>query len=169
MESEKPNFGSIMVYFIKPSWAFLVLLFTVLAIVSLQISTKGILPFQLFPVSGSSNPDVASVSDPGSCAGFFGELTERKHVMSIKDFGGVGDGKTSNTAAFRKALVYMQRFSEKGGAQLNVPKGKWLTGSFNLTSNFTLFLEQGAVILGSQVSNVLFLSLFLLFYFFYLV
>lgn len=78
--------------------------------------------------------------------------------MSIKDFGGVGDGKTSNTAAFRKALVYMQSFSQKGGAQLNVPKGKWLTGSFNLTSNFTLFLEQGAVILGSQVSNALFLQ-----------
>lgn len=76
--------------------------------------------------------------------------------MSIKDFGGVGDGETSNTDAFRKALVYMQRFSEKGGAQLNVPEGRWLTGSFNLTSNFTLFLEQGAIILGSQVRNALF-------------
>ncbi|RVW40005.1 putative polygalacturonase [Vitis vinifera] len=28
--------------------------------------------------------------------------------------------------------------------------GKWLTGSFNLTSHLTLFLERGAVILGSQ-------------------
>ncbi|XP_022774737.1 probable polygalacturonase isoform X2 [Durio zibethinus] len=150
MESEKPNFGAVMVYFKKPSWAFLVLLFTVIAVLSLQITTKAIIPFQLFPVLRSSNPDVASGFDPGSCAGFLGELPERKHVMSIKDFGAIGDGKTSNTAAFRKALVYMQRFGEKGGAQLNVPKGKWLTGSFNLTSNFTLFLEQGAVILGSQ-------------------
>ncbi|KAK6259132.1 hypothetical protein SCA6_013606 [Theobroma cacao] len=152
MESEKPNFGAIMVYFSKPSWAFLVLLFTAIAILSLQISTKTILPFQLFPVSGApKQPDIASGSDHGSCAGFFGELPRRKHVMSIKDFGGVGDGETSNTDAFRKALVYMQRFSEKGGAQLNVPEGRWLTGSFNLTSNFTLFLEQGAIILGSQV------------------
>ncbi|XVF61024.1 hypothetical protein PTKIN_Ptkin08bG0095000 [Pterospermum kingtungense] len=151
MESEKPNFGGIMVYFTKPSWVSIVFLFTVIAILSLQISTKALLPFQLFPVSPvSSNPNVATGSDPGSCAGFFEELVLRKHVMSIKDFGGVGDGKTSNTAAFRKALLYMQRFSDKGGAQLNVPKGKWLTGSFNLTSNFTLFLEQGAVILGSQ-------------------
>lgn len=77
-------------------------------------------------------------------------MPARKHIKSITDFGGVGDGKTSNTAAFRSAASYMQRFGDKGGSQLNVPRGKWLTGSFNLTSNFTLFLEEGAVILGSQ-------------------
>jgi polygalacturonase len=54
----------------------------------------------------------------------------------------------------------LQRFGESGGAQLNVPKGRWVTGSFNLTSNFTLFLEEGAVILGSQV---FFLFLFFIF------
>ncbi|OUZ99446.1 Glycoside hydrolase [Macleaya cordata] len=70
--------------------------------------------------------------------------------MSITDFGGVGDGKTSNTEAFRKALQHLKRFEDKGGSQLNIPKGRWVTGSFNLTSNFTLFLEFGAVILGSQ-------------------
>ncbi|KAJ6740964.1 PECTIN LYASE-RELATED [Salix purpurea] len=59
-------------------------------------------------------------------------------------------GKTSNTETFRKAIRYLKRFGESGGAQLNVPKGRWVTGSFNLTSNFTLFLEEGAVILGSQ-------------------
>ncbi|KAK1310735.1 putative polygalacturonase [Acorus calamus] len=37
-----------------------------------------------------------------------------------------------------------------GGGRLVVPKGRWVTGSFNLTSNFTLYLEEGAVILGSQ-------------------
>ena len=76
--------------------------------------------------------------------------------MSIAEFGGVGDGKTSNTETFRKAVRYMQGFGHKGGSQLNVPKGKWVTGSFNLTSNFTLFLEEGAVILGSQASKILF-------------
>ncbi|XVF16986.1 hypothetical protein REPUB_Repub10bG0078000 [Reevesia pubescens] len=96
MESEKPKLGAIMVYFSKPSWTFLLLLFTVIPILCLQISTKAFLPFQLFPVSRSSKPNVTSRSDDAvSCAGFFWELTERKHVMSIKDFGGVGDGKTS--------------------------------------------------------------------------
>jgi len=74
--------------------------------------------------------------------------------MSITEFGGVGDGETSNTDAFRKAIEYLKRFADKGGSQLNVPKGRWVTGSFNLTSNFTLFLQKGAVILGSQASSV---------------
>ncbi|CAN1250523.1 Probable polygalacturonase [Linum perenne] len=47
----------------------------------------------------------------------------------------------------------MKQFGSSGGSQLNVPKGRWLTGSFNLTSNFTLFLEDGDVILGSQVQS----------------
>ncbi|KAK8480021.1 hypothetical protein V6N13_123838 [Hibiscus sabdariffa] len=147
MEPEKPYYASIMAHFKKPYWVFLFLLFTVITILSIQISTESTLPFQFFRVSGSPKPD--DVADPGSCAGLFGELPVREHVMSIKEFGGVGDGKTSNTAAFWKAITHMQRFSNRGGSQLNVPKGKWLTGSFNLTSNFTLFLEHGAVILGS--------------------
>ncbi|TYJ10975.1 hypothetical protein E1A91_A11G244500v1 [Gossypium mustelinum] len=154
MEPVRPNYGAIMVHLKKPYWVFLILLFTFVAVLTFQLSTKDILPFQFFGVTGSRKTSVTSgsdpVPDPGSCAGLLGEFPERKHVMSIKEFGGVGDGKTSNTAAFWKAIVHMQRFSNKGGGQLNVPKGKWLTGSFNLTSNFTLFLEDGAVILGSQ-------------------
>lgn len=77
--------------------------------------------------------------------------------MSITDFGGVGDGKTSNTEAFRRAVRHLEGFAAEGGAQLNVPKGTWLSGSFNLTSNFTLFLERGAVILGSKVPFLIFI------------
>lgn len=80
-----------------------------------------------------------------------GSLPVRAVKMSIVEFGGVGDGVTSNTAAFAAAMTKLKGFEGKGGAQLNVPKGKWVTGSFNLTSNLTLFLEQGAVIMGSQV------------------
>ncbi|XP_039062845.1 probable polygalacturonase [Hibiscus syriacus] len=148
MEPQKAHSGSIMALFKKPYWVFLFLLFTALAILSVQIATQSIVPFQIFGVSESEK--AATVSDPGSCAGLLGELPVRRHVASIEEFGGVGDGKTSNTAAFWKALIHMQRFVDHGGSQLNVPRGKWLTGSFNLTSNFTLFLEEGAVILGSQ-------------------
>lgn len=151
MESDKPNWGAIMGAFTRTSWAFVLLLFTVLAILSLQISTKSVLPIRVF--SGSSEAAGTSSPDPRSCSGFFTELPPRRVVMSIKEFGGVGDGETSNTETFRKATKYMQRFVDKGGAQLNVPRGRWLTGSFNLTSNFTLFLEEGAVILGSQDIN----------------
>ncbi|XP_058000924.1 probable polygalacturonase isoform X2 [Hevea brasiliensis] len=77
-------------------------------------------------------------------------LDPRPHSVSILEFGAVGDGKTLNTIAFQNAIFYLKSFADKGGAQLYVPPGKWLTGSFNLTSHLTLFLEKGAVILGSQ-------------------
>ncbi|XP_021291411.1 probable polygalacturonase isoform X1 [Herrania umbratica] len=77
-------------------------------------------------------------------------LDPRPHSVSILEFGAVGDGKTLNTIAFQNAIFYLKSFADKGGAQLYVPPGRWLTGSFNLTSHLTLFLEKGAVILGSQ-------------------
>ncbi|KAE8658772.1 Transducin family protein / WD-40 repeat family protein, putative isoform 1 [Hibiscus syriacus] len=73
----------------------------------------------------------------------------RDPIVSILEFGAVGDGKTLNTVAFQNAIFYLKSFADKGGAQLYVPPGRWLTGSFNLTSHLTLFLEKGAVILGS--------------------
>ncbi|KAL7590462.1 probable polygalacturonase [Lactuca sativa] len=74
----------------------------------------------------------------------------RKHTAFLTDFGGKGDGKTSNTLVFRSAVQNLSQFANDGGAQLVVPPGKWLTGSFNLTSHFTLYLQFGAVILASQ-------------------
>lgn len=84
-------------------------------------------------------------------------LDPRPHSVSILEFGAVGDGKTLNTLAFQNAVFYLKSFADKGGAQLYVPPGKWLTGSFNLTSHLTLFLEKGAVIIGSQVFYLLLL------------
>lgn len=82
----------------------------------------------------------------------------RAHSASITDFGGVGDGKTSNTKAFKTAISNLSQYASEGGAQLYVPAGKWLTGSFSLISHFTLYLHKDAVLLASQVS--LFCSLF---------
>ncbi|KAM7485031.1 hypothetical protein LguiA_001040 [Lonicera macranthoides] len=80
-------------------------------------------------------------------------LDPRPHSVSILEFGAVGDGKTLNTIAFQNAVFYVKSFADKGGAQLYVPPGKWLTGSFNLTNHLTLFLASGATILGSQDSS----------------
>ncbi|ERN03187.1 hypothetical protein AMTRI_Chr02g263250 [Amborella trichopoda] len=80
-------------------------------------------------------------------------LRPRPHSVSILEFGAVGDGLTLNTLAFQNAIFYLRSFADKGGAQLYVPAGKWLTGSFNLTSHLTLFLDRDAVILGSQDSS----------------
>ncbi|GJN05063.1 hypothetical protein PR202_ga22662 [Eleusine coracana subsp. coracana] len=77
----------------------------------------------------------------------------RPHSVTITEFGAVGDGETLNTVPFQNAVFYVRSFADKGGAQLYVPKGRWLTGSFNLTSHITLFLEEGAVIIGTKDSS----------------
>ncbi|KAL5097388.1 hypothetical protein RYX36_001715 [Vicia faba] len=74
----------------------------------------------------------------------------RAYSASVTEFGAVGDGQTSNTRAFQTAVDHLSQYSSNGGSQLYVPPGRWLTGSFNLTSHFTLFLHKDAVILASQ-------------------
>ncbi|KAG2329585.1 hypothetical protein Bca4012_020863 [Brassica carinata] len=98
-----------------------------------------------FPAIESRNPHPL-----GSSGIEFSALNCRKHTAVLTDFGGVGDGKTSNTKAFRTAISKLSHLASDGGAQLVVPPGKWLTGSFNLTSHFTLFIQKGATILASQ-------------------
>jgi len=75
----------------------------------------------------------------------------RPHSVSITEFGAVGDGVTLNTKAFQNAIFYLNSFADKGGAKLFVPPGRWLTGSFDLISHLTLWLDNDAVILGSTV------------------
>ncbi|KAE9608177.1 putative galacturan 1,4-alpha-galacturonidase [Lupinus albus] len=70
--------------------------------------------------------------------------------FNLTDFGGVGDGVTLNTKAFERAISEISKLRDKGGGQLNVPPGLWLTAPFNLTSHITLFLAQDAAILGIQ-------------------
>ncbi|XP_014492415.1 probable polygalacturonase isoform X1 [Vigna radiata var. radiata] len=77
----------------------------------------------------------------------------RPHSVSITEFGAVGDGVTLNTKAFQNAIFYLNSFADKGGAKLFVPAGRWLTGSFDLISHLTLWLDNDAVILGSTNSE----------------
>ena len=87
-----------------------------------------------------------------TCAGV-APAKHRPEVISITDFGGVGDGRTLNTWAFRKAVYRIQHQRRRGGTTLHVPAGTWLTGSFNLTSHMTLFLAKGAVLKATQVRS----------------
>ena len=63
--------------------------------------------------------------------------------VSLTDFGGVGDGVTLNTEAFRKAISALDK---KGGGRLNVPSGIWLTGPISLKDSIDLHLEKNAII-----------------------
>ncbi len=64
-------------------------------------------------------------------------------VMSITNFGAIGDGVTLNTLAFERAVTSLAR---EGGGTLDVPPGFWLTGPIHLRSNINLHLERGALV-----------------------
>ena len=69
------------------------------------------------------------------------------HVMhlatthSVVSFGAVGDGRTSCTAAFRRACAAAA--ADRG--TVLVPPGRFLTGAFNITSGVTLDVRAGVV------------------------
>jgi polygalacturonase len=63
--------------------------------------------------------------------------------VNLTNFAAVGDGVTLNTDAFEKAITAL---SDKGGGELIVPPGYWLTGPIQLRSNINLHLERGALI-----------------------
>ena len=60
-----------------------------------------------------------------------------ENQVSLTDFGGIGDGVTLNTEAFRKAISALQK---KGGGRLIVPDGVWLTGPILLKDSIDLHL-----------------------------
>ena len=64
-------------------------------------------------------------------------------TFTLTDFGAVGDGKTLNTDAFKKAIAAVD---QAGGGKLVVPKGVFRTLPFVLCSSLDLHLDEGAVI-----------------------
>ena len=71
--------------------------------------------------------------------------------VNIKDFGGVGDGVTLNTEAFRKAISALDK---QGGGRVVVPAGIWLTGLISLKDNIELHIEKNAIVLASPDRNL---------------
>ena len=70
----------------------------------------------------------------------------RPPYYNLLDFGGAGDGRTLNTAAFERAL---KTCAEAGGGAIYVPPGEYLSGPILLHSNTVLHLAAGAVVKGS--------------------
>jgi polygalacturonase len=68
------------------------------------------------------------------------------YEVSICSYGGVGDGISQNTEAFKNAI---NALSSKGGGKLIIPEGVWFTGPIVLKSNIDLHLNKGAIILFS--------------------
>lgn len=93
---------------------------------------------------------LVSAAEWETCSGIV-PMRYRNDKISITDFGGIGDGRTLNTKAFREAIYRIEHLKRRGGTLLYIPPGVFLTESFNLTSHMTLYLARGAVIKATTV------------------
>jgi len=69
------------------------------------------------------------------------EFPHKDFLVTV--YGAVGDGKTLNTEAFKKAI---EDCNKKGGGRVVIPLGVFLTGAIYLKSNVELHLEDSAKI-----------------------
>lgn len=67
-------------------------------------------------------------------------------MYDVTQYGIVGDGTANNTAAIA-ALI--ERAAAAGGGTIYFPPGKYLTGSVELKSHMTLYLDNGAELIAS--------------------
>jgi parallel beta-helix repeat protein len=65
---------------------------------------------------------------------------------NITNYGAIGDGTTLNTKAIQNTV---DSCAINGGGKIIIPPGKFVTGSVRLRSNINLYLEAGAVLIGS--------------------
>lgn len=68
-------------------------------------------------------------------------------LLNVCNYGVVGDGKTNNTQNISKVI---ELAANQGGGTVYFPPGEYVTGTIELKDNITLYLDSGAVILGSE-------------------
>ncbi|HYW34769.1 MAG TPA: glycoside hydrolase family 28 protein [Balneolaceae bacterium] len=64
-------------------------------------------------------------------------------TFDVRDYGAKGNGKTLDSQAINKAI---DAAAQEGGGTVIFPAGTYLSGTIQLKSNITLYLEQGATI-----------------------
>lgn len=67
--------------------------------------------------------------------------------FDIRKYGAVADGMTINTVAIQNAIDAASR--NKDGGRVIIGRGQWLTGMLEMKSNVGLYLDEGAILLGS--------------------
>jgi len=79
----------------------------------------------------------------------FGAVTcyAQSKNYNVKDFGAAGDGKTIDTQPINKAI---DAAAAAGGGTVYFPAGTYTSYSIHLKSNISLYIDQGATILGAE-------------------
>lgn len=87
----------------------------------------------------------ACVRMEGALLGEANGVTPRQSArVNVVDFGAVGDGKTLNTKALQQAI------DACGSNEVYIPAGTFLTGGLRLHSDMSLYLDEGAVLQGTD-------------------
>ncbi|ESQ81381.1 glycoside hydrolase family 28 protein [Asticcacaulis sp. YBE204] len=68
-------------------------------------------------------------------------------MISVKDFGATGNGATLDTAAINAAI---EAAHHRGGGEVVLPEGRYLSFSIRLLSGVTLQLNKGAVLIAAD-------------------
>lgn len=76
----------------------------------------------------------------------YGQQSQIKVAYNIVDYGAIADERTLNTKAIQAAI---DAASNAKGGKVIFPQGKFLTGSIEIKSDVNIYLEEGAVLLGS--------------------
>lgn len=74
-------------------------------------------------------------------------MAARPGIFSVREHGAGGDGARLDTPSVQQAI---DACAAAGGGTVWFPPGKYLTGTIYLKSNVSLYLEAGAVLLGSR-------------------
>ncbi len=77
-------------------------------------------------------------------------VTAKTLFYNVLDYGAKGDGKTNNTRAINGAI---EAAAKDGGGTVYIPAGDFLSFTIRMKSKITLYLDQGAVLIGDQEVN----------------
>ena len=68
-------------------------------------------------------------------------------MFNVKDYGAKGDGIVMDSCAIQKAI---DACFEAGGGTVYIPEGKYLCATIHIKANVHIWLDKGALILGSK-------------------
>jgi Glycosyl hydrolases family 28 len=108
-------------------------------------STAGLLATALAGCSSPSQNNSATLTSAESYGADNANMAGAR-IFNIRDFGAIGDGETSDTAALQAAINACSK--DQGGTVL-VPAGVFVTGTVEMKSNITLHIVAGGKLLGS--------------------
>jgi polygalacturonase len=100
---------------------------------------------QLMRVLFACSPFLWALISPVVAFGQTGQVELKR--FAIPAYGAVADARTINTAAIQKAI---DAASAAGGGVVEIPKGTFRSGSIFLKQGVELYLDEGAVLLGSN-------------------